>query len=190
VWQTGSTFGSDHLALDRLDTGAGVVLGSSRAGMAPPYSNGSSGPVHRAWPHRSVLAPGCTCITPSAVMLRIRPTLAAFLIGLATGAAIWLLSPLISGRREPWDAEGVYYTGALFGAGFLGGFLLPQQSRWFVAGIFVGQVVVLLGGVLHDPSNGGLWPLGLAFLALYSLLALLGEVLGSTGRRLRSRRTP
>ena len=110
-------------------------------------------------------------------------------MGLAIGAAIWLLSPLITGRREPWDAEGGYYAGALLASGLLGGLLLPERSGGLVAGIFVGQVVVLLGGVLSDPSSGGLWPLGVVFLALYSLLALVGATLGSGVRRLRSRRT-
>ena len=123
-------------------------------------------------------------------MPRIRPTLAALLIGLAIGAAIWLISPLITGRREPWDAEGGYYPGALLGTGFFGGLLLPERAGWFVVGIFLGQILVLLGGVLSNPSSGGLWPLGVGFLALYSLLALLGAALGSGVRRLRSRRTP
>jgi hypothetical protein len=114
----------------------------------------------------------------------------AFLIGVVVGAAIWLLSPLITGRREPWDAGGGYYEGALLGAGVLGGLLLPQNSRWLVAGLFVGQAAVLLGGVLMDPSSGGLWPLGLVFLALYVMLALLGAMLGSVMRRLRARWTP
>ena len=115
---------------------------------------------------------------------------ASFLIGLIVGAAIWWLSPLITGRREPWDAGSGYYEGALLGAGVLGGLLLPAHSRWFAAGVFVGQVLVLLGAVLKDPSSGGLWPLGVVFLALYSLLALLGAALGSGLRRLRRRRTP
>ena len=123
-------------------------------------------------------------------MPRSRPALAAFLIGLVIGAAIWWLSPLITGRREPWDAEGGYYAGSLLGAGVLGGLLLPEHSHWFVAGIFVGQVLVLLGAVLRDPSSGGLWPLGVVFMALYSLLALLGATLGSALRRIRSRRAP
>ena len=123
-------------------------------------------------------------------MPRSRPTLAAFLIGLATGAAIWWLSPLITGRREPWDAEGAYYAGSLLGAGLLGGVLLPEHWRWLVAGIFVGQVLVLLGGVVGDPSSGGLWPLGVVFLALYSMLAVLGAALGSSLGRRRSGGTP
>ncbi|MEP7226899.1 MAG: hypothetical protein ABI785_06030 [Gemmatimonadales bacterium] len=119
-----------------------------------------------------------------------RSTLAALLIGLVIGAAIWWLSPLITGRPEPWDAGSGYYEGALLGAGILGGLLLPEQSRWFVTGLFVGQVLVLLGGVLREPSSGGLWPLGVAFLAVYSLLALLGATVGSAVRRRRSRRAP
>jgi hypothetical protein len=123
-------------------------------------------------------------------MPRSRPTLVSFLTGLVTGAAIWWLSPLITGRQEPWDAGNGYYEGSLLGAGVLGGLLLPGHFGWFVAGIFVGQVLVLLGGVLRDPASGGLWPLGVAFLALYSLLAILGATLGSVLRRLRSRPTP
>jgi hypothetical protein len=114
----------------------------------------------------------------------------SFLIGLAIGAAIWFLSPLITGRREPWDAGSGYYEGALLGAGLLGGLLLPEYWGRFAAGIFLGQVLVLMGGVLSDPSSGGLWPLGVVFLALYSLLVLLGVTLGSGLRRLRSRRAP
>ena len=114
----------------------------------------------------------------------------SFLIGLLVGAAIWLLSPMITGRREPWDAEGGYYAGALIGAGLLGGLLLPRNSRWLVAGIFVGQAVVLLGGVVMNPSSGGLWPLGLAFVALYVMLSLLGAMLGSGLRQLRSHWKP
>ena len=113
-----------------------------------------------------------------------------FLMGLAIGVAIWSLSPLITGRREPWDAGGGYYEASLLGAGLLGGLLFPEDSRLFVAGIFVGQVLVLLGGVLSDPSSGGLWPLGVVFLAFYSLLALLGAMLGSSLRGRLARRTP
>ena len=46
-------------------------------------------------------------------------------IGLALGAAIWVLSASITGRAEPWDANGPYYPAALLVAGFVGGLLVP-----------------------------------------------------------------
>ena len=114
---------------------------------------------------------------------------AALLIGLGLGAAIWLMSPLITGRREPWDAEGGYYAGALLVAGGLGGVLAPRHWLTLVLGVFAGQVVVLLAGVVAEPANAGLWPLGVLFLAMYSMLALFGAVLGAGMRRFGGTRT-
>ncbi|HEX5963141.1 MAG TPA: hypothetical protein VFY42_05420 [Gemmatimonadales bacterium] len=31
----------------------------------------------------------------------------AFLTGAVLGAAVWVLSPLVIGRSEPWDADGM-----------------------------------------------------------------------------------
>jgi hypothetical protein len=107
----------------------------------------------------------------------------AFLLGLVLGAAIWLLSPWISGRSEPWDAEGGYYVGALLATGALGGLLIPLHWPTAALGIFIGQLLVILGGVLADPASGGLWPLGVMFLAVYSVLAFAGALLGAAFRR-------
>jgi len=109
-------------------------------------------------------------------------------IGLALGAAIWVLSASLTGRQEPWDASGLYYPAALLGAGLAGGFLVPGHWGEVAAGTFTGQALVLLGRVMSDPGSGGLWPLGLLMLALYSLLALVGALLGSALRRLADRR--
>jgi hypothetical protein len=109
----------------------------------------------------------------------------AFLLGLILGAAIWLLSPWITGRSEPWDAENGYYSGTLLLAGAVGGLLIPMHWPSVTLGIFVGQMLVILGGVLADPASGGLWPLGLIFLAGYSVLALVGALLGASIRRVR-----
>src|SRR5215208_3097677 len=98
----------------------------------------------------------------------------AFLVGVGLGALIWLLSPAVTGRREPWDAAGGYYYGALLGAGLLGGLAAPAHWGTIAIGVFVGQALVLLGGVLVTPASGGLWPLGVVFLSIYSLLSLLG----------------
>jgi hypothetical protein len=100
-------------------------------------------------------------------------------VGGALGAAMWLLSALITGRDEPWDASGFYYPGALLGAGLIGGFLFPGRCFVFTLGIFVGQATVLITRVVADPGSGGLWPLGLIFMAAYSLLALVGALIGN-----------
>jgi hypothetical protein len=111
----------------------------------------------------------------------------AFLLGLIFGSAIWLLSPWLTGRSEPWDAEGGYYPGALLAGGALGGIIVPLHWPSVAAGIFAGQLLVIIGGVLADPASGGLWPLGIAFLAIYSVLALVGALLGAALRRGRGR---
>ena len=111
----------------------------------------------------------------------------ALLLGLALGVAIWLLSPFITGHREPWDAEGGYYASALLVAGMLGGLVVPQHWASSAIGILAGQAVVLMGGVIAEPARGGLWPLGLGFLALYSVLGLVGAAVGTGLRRLWSR---
>jgi hypothetical protein len=105
-------------------------------------------------------------------------------IGLALGAAIWVLSSALTGSSEPWDAPGFYYAGALIGSGAVGGLLVPGHWIEVAIGIFAGQAVVLLARVLAEPADGGLWPLGVLFLALYALLALAGAMLGSALRRL------
>jgi hypothetical protein len=116
----------------------------------------------------------------------------AFVIGLVCGAIIWVLSPLITGQAEPWDAAGAYYPGALFIAGLLASLALPANAGRVALGIFAGQVLVLIGRVIADPSSGGLWPLGILFLALYSVLALIGARLGSAlgVRRQQQERSP
>ena len=105
-------------------------------------------------------------------------------IGLVLGAGIWVLSASITGRQEPWDSPGMYYAAALLGAGLIGGFLVPAHWAEVAVGVFIGQAVVLLARVLADPADGGLWPLGVLLLGLYSLLSLLGAALGSRLRRL------
>jgi hypothetical protein len=112
-----------------------------------------------------------------------------FLIGLACGAAIWLLSPVVTRHREPWDGS-VYYPVALLLAGLLGGWVAPTQVGRVALGIFVGQALVLLGGVVTDPASGGLWPLGIVFLAIYSMLALIGAVIAVAVMRHRAGSRP
>lgn len=110
-------------------------------------------------------------------------------IGVALGAGIWVLSASITGSHEPWDAPGLYYAMALLGAGLIGGFLVPGHWAEVALGVFTGQAVVLLARVLAEPASGGLWPLGVLLLGLYSLVALVGAGLGSGLRRMLGGRT-
>jgi hypothetical protein len=109
-------------------------------------------------------------------------------IGLALGAAIWVLSASATGRQQPWDVGGISYPAALALAGLAGGLLVPGHWAEVAIGIFTGQALVLLGRVMSDPGSGGLWPLGIVVLAMYSLIALVGALLGSALRRLANRR--
>jgi hypothetical protein len=109
-------------------------------------------------------------------------------IGLVLGVGIWVLSASITGHQEPWDSAGMYYPAALLAAGVIGGFLVPGHWAEVAVGVFAGQAVVLLARVLAEPASGGLWPLGILFLGLYSLLVLMGAGLGSGLRRIVGRR--
>jgi hypothetical protein len=104
-------------------------------------------------------------------------------LGLALGAGIWILSGSIAGRPEPWDSPSQVYIAELIGAGVVGGLLIPGHWIEVAVGIFTGQALVLLARVMAEPAEGGLWPLGLLFVAIYSLLALFGAVLGAGVRR-------
>jgi hypothetical protein len=113
---------------------------------------------------------------------------AAFAIALVCGAGIWLLSPLVTGRAEPWDAAGWYYPGALFFAGCAVAILFPAHPGVVAIGIVAGQILVLLGRVASNSSSDGLWPLGIAFLVGYGVVPLLGAALGAAAGRLRTRK--
>lgn len=104
----------------------------------------------------------------------------ALLIASLAGAFIWALSPWASGQAEPWDGDGLYYSGALFTAGVLAGFIVPRPLWAQYLGVIVGQVLYLL---LFLPI-GPLLAVGLVFLLLWSLLFLAGAY---TGARLRTR---
>jgi hypothetical protein len=111
----------------------------------------------------------------------------ALLLGLAAGAGVWLLSRPLTGRIEPWDAEGLYYPGALFLGGLVGGWLAPGAAGAVALGVLGGQLLVFAGRILLGPGDAGLWPLGLVFLVLSTLVPLVGAVVGKAGRRLAAR---
>jgi len=109
----------------------------------------------------------------------------AFILAAIVSAAIWVLSPLVSGQEEPWDAEGFFYIGSLIALGGISGFSLPKPLWAHYSGSVVGQ----LSYELIFLPLGPLFILGVGFLLGYSLLFLVGALIGSRVRRSFNART-
>ncbi len=94
-----------------------------------------------------------------------------YLIALLGGAALWVLTSLVSGRAEAWDAPmywSVTYPLAILLAGVLG-YRAPRLAwRWGLVVILVQAPVMLL----TSGGSMGLLPLGLALFAILSLPAV------------------
>ena len=104
-------------------------------------------------------------------------------LAVALGAAVWLASPLVTGRHEPWDAHSPYYVVALTGAGLLTGWLEPRRFWRWSAAIYAGQCLAVFAQVLLWGADLGLFiPLGMIVLAIFTGLSLIGGLIGSALR--------
>ncbi|HKP49144.1 MAG TPA: hypothetical protein VJU17_03945 [Gemmatimonadales bacterium] len=104
----------------------------------------------------------------------------SFVIGLA----LWLIPAGFLHQSEPWDGNGPAYPLALLGSGLLLGFLAPGRPGTIVAGMFLGQLAVLLWRVISSPENSELWLVGVVMLAGYTFVASgLGALIGGVLRR-------
>lgn len=102
------------------------------------------------------------------------------LVAAAAGALIWAISPWLTGQREPWDAAGFYYVGALLIAGVGAGLVTPRPLWAHYGGALGGQLLYLLLTRGFDP----LLAVGLIFLLGYTLIFLVGAALAAQLRRL------
>lgn len=89
-----------------------------------------------------------------------------FILAAVLGATIWFLSPWATGHKEPWDADGVFYFGALIVAGLIAGTVSPKPIWAHYFGSFVGQ----FGYELLILKVGPLVVVGVGFLLAYCLL--------------------
>ena len=109
--------------------------------------------------------------------------LQAYAVALGGGASLWLLTSLISGRAEAWDAPmywSVTYPLAILLAGVLG-YRAPRRAwRWGLA-VMLAQAPVLL---LTSGGSMNLLPLGLA---LFGVLALPSVAVAMGAAALRGR---
>ena len=102
-----------------------------------------------------------------------------FAVSAVFGAAIWVLSSIVTGSAEPWDADSPYYFISLFAGGALLGWLYPRNIWTVFLGIMFGQLVYFL---VFLPS-GPLLPLGIIFLFGFGVLSLAGAALASRIKR-------
>jgi len=105
------------------------------------------------------------------VITRAVPTLTVSAI---TGASIWLLTPVLTSHREPWDADGSFYIIALLIAGAVAGVVTPKPLWAHYAGAFVGQ----LGYELLFLRAGPLVAIGAVFLLGYCWVYAVAAALG------------
>ncbi len=106
------------------------------------------------------------------------------LVSAVSGALVWALSPWLTGHQEPWDADGLFYVGALVVAGLVAGAVTPRPLWALYLGSLVGQLAYELSFLRIGP----LFLLGAAFLLGYSVIFLAAAALaGSIRRRLVSR---
>ncbi|MBD1995022.1 hypothetical protein H6G00_00045 [Leptolyngbya sp. FACHB-541] len=108
----------------------------------------------------------------------------SFLFSFVGGAMVWALSPFLSGQVEPWDAKGLYYSAALLIVGLTVGLARPKHVWSHYAGIMLGQLTYMLFFLPGSLLPGSLLiPVGVAFLAAYSIIALAGVASGAWFRR-------
>jgi hypothetical protein len=109
---------------------------------------------------------------------------AVLLVGFVIGLGLWLIPGLFLGTSVPWDGHGPAYPLALLMVGLLLGFFGPGRPGAAVAGVFLGQLVVLLWQVATRAGSRELWLVSVVLLAGYTFVATgIGAFLGNELRR-------
>lgn len=112
------------------------------------------------------------------VLLRLSPTLRTIFglfFAVLLSAAVWALSPWLTGHAEPWDDDSLYYVVALFVSGVVSGLLIPTPRWIHYVGAVVGQMMFMLLVV----GSGPLIFFGVGVVFLCALLFLCGAWFGS-----------
>ena len=111
----------------------------------------------------------------------------AFTLSIGLGLLTWVLSPLLTGQREPWDASGPYYMISLFTAGFVPSLIEPRRFWAWPIGVYLGQVLFLLGAtvfwVVTDGGGANLVLVGVVLMPLFMWPTILGAGIGAAARK-------
>lgn len=112
-----------------------------------------------------------------------RESTVSFALSFLFGAAIWALSPRVTGRTEPWDANSAFYVAALLGTGLIVGALCPRKIWPIWLGLAIGQFTYMLLFLLKGP----LIAVGFVTLFIYGVVAVAGAFVSSRLRRVLTR---
>lgn len=110
--------------------------------------------------------------------------LVVLILGAVLGLALWVVPALLSDESLPWNSRGPVYAVGLLIIGFILGFFGPGQPIAAVAGVFIGQLLVLLTRIVATSAMRELWLVSAMLLAGYTVVAAgVGAVLGNALRR-------
>jgi hypothetical protein len=112
----------------------------------------------------------------------------AALAGAVLGFGLWLVSPYVAGRAEPWDASFPLYLPVMLAGGAVVGGLPPRRAAAFFLGVWLGQVLA----IALLPGHGSNWfPVGAVTTAVGGALAVPIYLVASTlHSRRNARRAP
>jgi hypothetical protein len=106
------------------------------------------------------------------------------LVGIILGLGLWLIPAQFTTQAVPWDGNSPAYPIALFAAGLVLGFLGPGRPGAATTGVFLGQLLVLLAGMVTSRDDNQYWLVEVVMLGGYTFVAAgIGALLGSFLRR-------
>jgi hypothetical protein len=98
-----------------------------------------------------------------------RKAVALFALGVGLGIAIWVPSPWLTGRTEPWDADSPIWTLSWFVVAAAGSAMGRLRGACLPLGYAMGQMLITVRSVF----SGEFGALGWLFIAGYAVVAMV-----------------
>jgi hypothetical protein len=100
-------------------------------------------------------------------------TLSLFIIGMLLGVSIWIFSPWLTGRNEPWDADRPIWLYSWILVAVLSGLIGRVRGVCVPLGYALGQMLITIKSVFI----GEFGALGWMFIGVYALGATAATLL-------------
>jgi hypothetical protein len=102
-------------------------------------------------------------------MMAIRKALVLLALGVALGVGIWVFSPWLTGKDEPWDADQPIWLLSWLVVAVLGGMTSHIRGICLPLGYALGQMLVTIQSVFLGPFGA----LGWIFIGSYAAVAVV-----------------